>query len=155
MTKQTISKDLPFSELTLRKYEKPYNIDERELIRKLCLSLGLLQPGDSRDIIVDVLYVLLNAKKKQELLSSEKIRENVINFRKENRLSLKGAASSNIRRQIKRLRDLFLVEKIKNNYRITENEKLSIIFKEKISTFVLNEIMLRIDEYLKKVDEKF
>jgi len=36
------------SELTLRKYEKPYQTDKREIVKKICLSLGLLQPGDNR-----------------------------------------------------------------------------------------------------------
>ena len=52
MTNKTISKDTPLAEITLRKYEKPYNMPRRDLIRKLCLSIGLLQPGDSRDVIV-------------------------------------------------------------------------------------------------------
>ena len=56
-------RDLPLSEVILRKYEKPYDSSQRELIRKVCLSLGLLQPGDSRDIIVDLLMVLDNARK--------------------------------------------------------------------------------------------
>ncbi len=51
-------KDIPLGEITLRKYEKPYDAPKRELVRKVCLSLGLLQPGDSRDIIVDILLVL-------------------------------------------------------------------------------------------------
>ena len=42
----------PFSELTLRKYEKPFRSSGRELVKKLCLSIGLLQPGDGRDVIV-------------------------------------------------------------------------------------------------------
>ena len=56
-------KDIPLSEITLRKYEKPNNLEKRELIRKICLSLGLLQLGDSRDIIVDILMVLVEANK--------------------------------------------------------------------------------------------
>ncbi len=47
-----ISKDIPLSEITLRRYEKPSKLSERELVRKICLSVGLLQPGDSRDVIV-------------------------------------------------------------------------------------------------------
>ena len=54
-----ISKDIPLSEITLRKYEKPYEAPSRDLTRKLCLSIGLLQPGDSRDVIVDVFEFLL------------------------------------------------------------------------------------------------
>jgi len=50
-------RDIPLAEITLRRYEKPYDSSKRELVRKICLSLGLLQPGDSRDIIVDILLV--------------------------------------------------------------------------------------------------
>ena len=57
MHKKTISRDVPLNEITLRRYEKPDNLKGRDLVRKLCLSLGLLQPGDSRDVIVDIFYV--------------------------------------------------------------------------------------------------
>ena len=150
-----ISKDTPISEITLRRYEKPYELDKRELVRKLCLSSGLLQPGDSRDIIVDILHVLLQAKKSNELLSSEEIRERVIGIRKETKLPLVGVASSNVRRQIKRLRDLFLVEKVRNNYRITEFENVSIIFNAKIEQYLLSSMLDRIRDYCRKVDEEF
>ena len=59
--KRTISRDTPLSELTLRKYE-PVGTKGRELVRKTCLSVGLLQPGDSRDVVVDVLLAVLQAK---------------------------------------------------------------------------------------------
>ncbi|MBW2999865.1 hypothetical protein KY339_04280, partial [Candidatus Woesearchaeota archaeon] len=75
MAAQTISKDTPLNEITLRKYEKPFNLEERELVRKLCLSTGLLQPGDSRDIVVDIFHVLLTAKREKKELTSEDIRE--------------------------------------------------------------------------------
>lgn len=146
MTK-TISKDTPLAELTIRRYEKPYATSRRELIRKICLSIGLLQPGDSRDIIVDILQVLLNAKKSKKLMGSEDIRDKVIKLRKVAKLPLKGIASSNVRRQLKRLRDLFLVEKVKNDYRITEFEDLNIIFEKKIKDFYLKSILERVNEY--------
>lgn len=155
MPQLKISRDTPISEITLRRYEKPYDLEKRELVRKLCLSSGLLQPGDSRDIIVDILHVLLQAKKGNELLSSEQIREKVIVLRKESRLPLVGVASSNVRRQIKRLRDLFLVEKVRNNYRITEFENVSIIFNEKIEQYLLSSMLDRIRDYCRKVDEEF
>src|SRR3989338_4281636 len=116
--RQTISRDIPLAEITLRKYEKPFELDRRELVRKLCLSTGLLQPGDSRDVIVDILYVLLHAKKEKQALSSEEIQRFVIESRNDAKAVLQGIAASNIRRQLKRLRDIFLVEKIKNKYRI-------------------------------------
>ena len=145
---KTISKDTPLAEITLRKYEQPNNLTRRELVKKLCLSLGLLQPGDSRDVIVDVLLVLINSK---EPLSSEKINDLVIELRKKENLPLKGIAGSNIRRQLKRLKDLFLIENVKNEYRINENESLINIFEEKIEKFYIKSILDRIKEYLRAV----
>ena len=144
---KTISKDTPLAELTLRRYEKPYSSSKRDLIRKLCLSIGLLQPGDSRDIIVDILHVLLEAKKSKKAISSEEVRDRVIKLRKSSKLPLKGIASSNVRRQLKRLRDLFLVEKVQNDYRITEFEDLSVIFEKKIKDFYLKSILERVTDY--------
>lgn len=155
MPQLKVSKDTPISEITLRRYEKPYELEKRELVRKLCLSSGLLQPGDSRDIIVDILFVLLQAKSGNNLLSSEQVRDLVIGLRKQNKLPLVGVASSNIRRQIKRLRDLFLVEKVRNNYRITEFDNVAVIFNEKIEQYLLSSMLDRIRDYCKKVDEEF
>ena len=154
MAKQkTISKDIPLSEITLRRYEKPANLSERELVRKLCLSVGLLQPGDSRDVVVDVLNVLIKAKKEQKNLTSDEVCSYVIEERKKLKLVMLGIASSNIRRQLKRLKDLLLVEKRLNAYRITEHGNLHDIFEEKIEKFLLPSINSRIKEYLKKIDE--
>jgi len=146
----TISRDIPLSELTLRKYEKPENLTGRPLVRKLCLSLGLLQPGDSRDIIVDILYLLIKSKKQ---LSSKEIETLVIKERKSLNLKLLGITPPNIRRQLKRLRDIFLVEKTRNNYRITENLSLTEIYNEKIEKFLFSSIASRIKEYTAKVDQ--
>ncbi len=152
---KTKSIDTPLSEVTLRRYEKPYQLGKRELVRKLCLSLGLLNPGDSRDVIVDVLYVFLNASKKNEMLSSEDTRKRVIELRKAEKLDMSGTAASNIRRQIRRLREILLVEKIKNDYRISEFSPVKEIFEDKIQKFLLPSIMERITDYLNSVDEVF
>ncbi|MBU2634513.1 MAG: hypothetical protein KJ674_04690 [Nanoarchaeota archaeon] len=138
-----VSKDIPLAEITLRKYEKPSELDKRELFKKICLSIGLLQPGDSRDVIVDVFLVI----KENDLLDSKEIEEKVIQLRKDYNLQLKGIASSNIRRQLKRLKDIFIIENINNKYRISENESLLNIFKEKIEKYYLKSILDRIKEY--------
>jgi hypothetical protein len=148
---QKVSKDVPLSEITLRRYEKP-NLTDRDLVKKLCLSIGLLQPGDSRDVVVDVLYVLLKEKKE---LNSEEVRDKVINLRKEKNLPLLGIASSNIRRQLKRLRDVMIAEKVLNNYRITENLTLNNVMIEKIEKFMLPSILDRVKEYFVAVDNEF
>ena len=154
MAKQkTISKDIPLAEITLRRYEKPANLSGRELVRKICLSMGLLQPGDSRDAVVDVLNVLIKAKKEQRQLTSDEVCSLVIEERKSLKLPMLGIASSNIRRQLKRLKDILLVEKRLNAYRIAENSSLNEIFEERIEKFLLQSINSRIKEYLKKIDE--
>ena len=146
-----ISRDTPLAELTLRRYEKPYTTNKRELTRKLCLSIGLLQPGDSRDVIVDILQVLLNARKTKNLLTSEEIKDYVIKMRKKSNLPLKGIASSNVRRQLKRLKDIYLIETRQNAYRITEFENLSTIFDKKIREMYLSSITERVREYFDAV----
>ena len=150
---KTISKDIPLSEITLRRYEKPSNLSDRELIRKICLSVGLLQPGDSRDVVVDILNVLIKAKKDKKNLTSDEVCSCVIEERKTLKLAMLGIASSNIRRQLKRLKDSLLVEKRLNAYRITEHNSLNEIFEERIEKFLLPSINSRIKEYLKKIDE--
>lgn len=144
-----VAKDIPLAELTLRKYESPVGLQKRDLIRKLCLSVGLLQPGDSRDVIVDIFQSLVEAK---HPLSSDQIQEFVIANRKKQNIQLLGIAPSNVRRQIKRLRDIFMVEKIGNEYRISENEKLINLFEEKIEKYYLKSITSRVKEYFKELE---
>ena len=85
MIKKTRSTDIPLAEITLRKYESPENLDKREAVRKLCLSIGLLQPGDSRDIIVDIFQVLL--ENHGDCIDCDRIQDLVIgNRKKHNRL---------------------------------------------------------------------
>jgi hypothetical protein len=145
-------KEVPLSEITLRRYEKPYEMSRRELVRKVCLSLGLLQPGDSRDIIVDIFFVLEDARKNKQWLSSFQIRDKVEEARKSNSLEIKGLAESNIRRQLKRLRDAMLVDKQENQYRISEFAPISELFTNKIEKFLIPQSLERIKEYLGKLD---
>jgi len=145
-------REVPLGEITLRKYEKPYDSSKRDLVRKVCLSLGLLQPGDSRDIIVDIMLVLDQSRKNKEWLSSFIIRDKVEALRKENSLEIKGLAESNIRRQLKRLRDSMLIDKQENQYRISEFAPLSEIFEIKVEKFLIPQTVERIKEYLGKLD---
>jgi hypothetical protein len=146
-------KDLPLGEITLRRYEKPYDSSQRELVKKVCLSLGLLQPGDSRDIVVDMLLVLEDNRKNRMWMSSFDIRDKIEVVRKKNSLEGKGLAESNIRRQLKRLRDAMLVDKQENKYRMSEFAPLSEIFENKIEKFLIPQTLERIKEYLGKLDE--
>lgn len=147
-------KDLPLNEIILRRYEKPYQLEERELFKKICLSFGLLQSGDSRDIIVDILMCLNKSSKEKKELNSDEIKEKVIEIREKNKLELRGIADSNIRRQLKRLRDAMIIEKNGNYYRASEFLTLSEIFEAKIEKFLLPQIIERIKEYLAELDKK-
>lgn len=147
-------KDIPLSEITLRKYEKPSGLEKRELVRKICLSLGLLQLGDSRDVIVDILMVLIDANKGRERLTSNEIGKRVEIIRKKYSLETKGLAESNIRRQLKRLRDGMLIDKQGNDYYLHENESLSDIFENNIEKFIVPQIMERVKEYLSELDKE-
>ena len=149
-----ISRDTPLAEITLRRYEKP-TVSDRELVRKFCLSVGLLQPGDSRDVVVDVFHVLLKARQNREELHSEEIKNHVMTARKSAGLLMLGIASSNIRRQLKRLKDLHMIETNANLYRITEFNHLSEIFEEKVENFILASVVSRVKDYLQKIDEEF
>lgn len=147
-----ISVDTPLAEITLRKYEKPSHESRRELVRKVCLSLGLLQPGDSRDVIVDVLQVVLEAERE---LTSTEVERRVVEKRKEAGLELLGIAPSNIRRQLLRLRDIFIVEKVKNYYRLRENLTTRGIFEEHVEQYYLASIVSRVKEFLEEIDKEF
>ena len=144
--------EIPLSEITLRKYEKPYQLGRRELVKKICLSLGLLQAGDSRDVVVDVLLVLLEAGKERKQLTSDEIKAKVEETRKQNSLEAKGIAESNIRRQLKRLAEM-IVDKKQNLYSISEFASLNEIFEQKIEKFMLPQILERVKEYLKELDK--
>lgn len=149
-----ISRDTPLVEITLRRYEKP-TMNDRELVRKFCLSVGLLQPGDSRDVVVDVLHVLLKGKQRREELHSEEIKNMVMDYRKKNGLPMLGIASSNIRRQLKRIKDLHLIETNANLYRISEWSDFSELFEHKIENFILKSVTDRVRDYVKRIDEEF
>lgn len=143
-----MAKDIPLAEITLRRYEKPYQADKRELIKKICLSLGLLQPGDSRDVVVDVLLVLNEARQKQEKLTSDDVKVRVEQTRERYKIEMKGIAESNIRRQLKRLRDMMIIDKRENLYNLTEFMSLHEIFESKIEKFLIPQCMERVKEYL-------
>lgn len=137
-------KNRPLSEITLRKYEKPFNLEGRELIKKLCLSLGLLQPGDGRDVVVDVFCAIYLSK---EPLGAAHIEKFVKTHRKQHNLEQKGITPANIRRQIKKLRDIHLIQKTGQAYNLSENMTLPEVFEDKIEKIYLSTLIERVKEY--------
>ena len=145
MVKKSL-RDIPLQEITLRKYEQPYGLDDRELSRKFLLSIGLLQPGESRDIIVDIFELFVKARKINKPLEVEFI---------VNELEGKnGASAPNVSRQIKRLRDMKLIEKVHEGYRITEFGKIDNIVSNFVVPFVINQSAERLSEYAKELDRR-
>ncbi|MBD3263228.1 hypothetical protein GF374_02510 [Candidatus Woesearchaeota archaeon] len=138
-------KDLPLQEITLRKYESPQNLDKRELTKKFLLSIGLLQPGESRDVIVDIFLQLIKARKNKDILDIDKFSKLL--------KGKQGASPPNIRRQLRRLRALKLIEKLPEGYRITEFGKLEPIINDFIIQFLVNPSINRMREYASNLDE--
>jgi DNA-binding MarR family transcriptional regulator len=145
MVKKSL-RDIPLQEITLRKYEQPFGLDDRELSRKFLLSIGLLQPGESRDIIVDIFELFVKARKLNKPLEIEFI---------VNELEGKsGASAPNVSRQIKRLRDMKLIEKVHEGYRITEFGKIDNIVSNFVIPFMINQSSERLSEYAKELDRR-
>jgi hypothetical protein len=144
-------RDIALDEIVLRKYEIPYGKEskenERELVKKFCLSLGLLQEGDSRDVVVDLLLLFLKKRKERKMLKSDEIVKEL------KAMTSKGVSEPNIRRQIKRLKDMMIIEKVGEGYRISEFDSLSTILEKKIIAIKLAAIVDRIKEYAKLLDQ--
>ncbi len=139
-----VFKDTPLNEITLRRFEKPTNEDLKELTRKFLISIGLLQSGDSRDIISELFYKFVAASKRQEFLEVEEIMKS---FEK-----TPGGAASNVRRHLRRLKELNLIERTAYGYRIKEFIPISELFKTHIIDYLVNPALNRISEYADKID---
>lgn len=136
----------PIAEITLRKFERPANENIDELIRKFCISFGLLQPGDSRDVVVPIFKMLLLAKKENKVLTSKEIEDSVKGDR--------NIAGSNIRRHLLRLEQIQLVEKNSGGYRMKEFATLRDIVNDHVKPFLLEPTMKRIEEYADAIEKK-
>ena len=147
-----VAREKPLEQITLRKYEKPFRLEGRQLIKKFCLSLGVLQPGDSRDVMVDVLHVLLQADRQ---LTAAEIEHSVREERKKHSLPMLGITGSNIRRQLRRLQDIHLVERQVKSYVFAENLSFSEAVNEKTLKTLLGAIVERVQEYAKIIEEKY
>lgn len=137
-------KDKPLQEITIRKYESPENQEPTEVSRRFLLSLGLLQPGDSRDIISDIFAMLLVSRKSKKYLQVNNILQKLD--------GKPGASAPNVRRQLRRLREMKLIEKVGEGYRITEFDNISKIVDNYIIPFVINQSVERLRDYSKKLD---
>lgn len=144
-----VFKDKPITEIILRRFERPFKEDKELLIRKFCISLGLLQPGDSRDVIVDIFKLLLDGKKEHKLFSSQEIEDKIKSKR------TAGSAGSNVRRQLLRLDRIGLIEKNGSGYRFREFMNLEEVLDAHILKFLIEPTFNRIKEYAKEIDKNY
>jgi len=137
--------DLPVLDFSLRKFERPSGTIE-ELLRKFCISVGLLQPGDSRDVIVSLLSLFIKARKVKRFLPIEKVYKHILDAGK------KGVSQSNIRRHLLRLKSFDFIEKTREGYRLREWLSLEELFKEFVK-FKVEPTINRIIEYAALIDK--
>jgi predicted transcriptional regulator len=132
--------DFPLFEITLRKYERPENIDERTIIRRFCMSLGLINIGDTRIGIVELFEVLL---KVENPLKAEEIREKLG----------KKLALSGIRRHLRRMQLVGIVEHRNKKYALSEGGDLAYSLKLTTKRYSIDDTFDRIIEYAEKLKE--
>jgi hypothetical protein len=144
-----VLKETPLADITLRKFERPDKEDAGRLVRTFCISTGLLQPGDSRDIVVEVLKFLLSARKERKFYTSAEIESAL------KQTNTEGVAASNIRRQLLRLEKLGLAEKTSSGYRIREFLGLKEILNTHVRSFIIEPTISRICEYADEIDKKY
>ena len=143
MERKIATRDIPLNEITLRKYEAPKGMERKELCRKFLLSIGLLQPGESRDIITEIFYLL---SKTDSALDIPMIAKNLS--------GMPGASEPNIRRQMRRLKELKLIEKQDaTGYRVVEAGSIENSIKNYIVPFLIHPATERIIEYAHELDK--
>lgn len=136
----------PISEVTLRKYEKiSPDTDRREVYRKLCMSLGILNAGESRDIMIDLFQAIADSRK---ALATKDIMNKVISQRKKYNLPMLGLTYPNVCRQLRRLKQLMLIESRADKYRLNQGDSLKKIFNDRIIKYSIPSIQERINEYI-------
>lgn len=147
-----VSRLSPLTEFTLRKLEMPFSDNYRDLVRAFCVSTGLLQPGDSRDSMVDIFLVLLKYSKKKKLLYTGEIKQIVSEYRTHKGLDSSGLSSSNLLRDLKVLKDKGFTETVNGAYRLREWLSLTEIFEKHIENYLIRSTIERIKEYSERID---
>lgn len=144
--RERLYRDKPLSGITLNEFERPTN-DYNTNIRRLCISLGLVRPGESRIAIVYILDILLKARKKRPygMDSYELIKEL---YKRKVKI-----VYANILRDLRKLMATGIVEKRNNQYMIRENMKLNDIMTNFIKPYIIDRTLNKIIEYAKAVEK--
>jgi len=117
------------AEIRLRWYDDSSLMleDDRELIELFLNSLGV-----SRKVAADIFEVLLYARKRDEGLTSEELRDEIIKLREKNKTKNinKGLTKRNLQIWLRFFQDIELVERYGSRYRFAKNKKPSTAFKK-------------------------
>ena len=144
--KERLYKDRPLSGISLNEFERPTN-DYNTNLRRFCISLGLISPGESRIAMVYILDVLLKCRKRNpEGLDSYEIIKNL--YKKKVKI-----VYANILRDLRKLMAVGLVEKRNSLYRIKENMKLDEIISDFIKPYIIDRMLNKIEEYARSIDK--
>ncbi|MCL4376543.1 MAG: hypothetical protein M1322_01565 [Candidatus Parvarchaeota archaeon] len=144
--RERLFKDRPLSGISLNEFERPTN-DYNTNLRRFCISLGLISPGESRIAIVYLLDILLKARKKRpEGLDSYEIIKEL--YKRKVKI-----VYANILRDLRKLIAVGLVEKRNSFYRIKENMKLNEIISSFIKPYIIDRMLSKIEEYAKSIDK--
>ena len=145
--RKKLYRDVPLSGISLNEFERP-GADYFTNLRRFCISLGVISPGESRLGIVNILDILLKAKKKDAGgLDSKQIVKEL--YETDTQI-----VYANILRDLRKLIAVGIVEKRGNRYRIRENMPLKDILDSFIRPYVIDRIMNRISEYADVIDSK-
>ena len=104
-----------------------------------------MNPGESRDVLVDIFSTLLDAKKQKKFLQAEEFSEIL--------KDKNGASLPNVRRQLRRLKELKLVEHSASGYRIAEFGAITPIIEKYLVEFLVKPAVERLKQYAAEVDK--
>ncbi len=140
-------KDKPLAVIELSEFEKP-GTDRFTNLRRFCISLGLISPGESRIAIVHILDILLKARKSNPNgLDSYAIVKEL--YQHDVKI-----VYANILRDLRKLVRVGLVEKINGGYRVKENGNLEDILRNFIKPYIIERILNRIVEYAHSIESE-
>ncbi|MBE5729585.1 hypothetical protein IHI26_00230 [Candidatus Parvarchaeota archaeon] len=144
--KNKLFKDKPLYRLVLSEFEKPSG-DYFSNLRRFCISLGLVNPGESRIGIVYILDILLKARKdKPNGLSSYDIIKKLYS----NNVKI---VYANILRDLRKLIATGIVEKIDSNYRIKENMDLPEILDKFVKPYIIDRVLKKVGDYASAIEK--
>lgn len=145
--RKRLYKDKPLAGISLNEFEKP-GTDYMTNLRRFCISLGVISPGESRVAIVHILDLLLRTKKSNpDGLDSYTLTQEL--YKKDIKI-----VYANILRDVRKLISVGVVERRENRYRIKENLRLKELLDSFIKPYIIDRVLNRISEYAERIDEQ-